>query len=104
LADLVFIDPPYTVMHNNNGFVKYNAQLFSWKDQAKLATAIKAAANRGALIMMSNADHDSVRALYDGFGTYHSLTRASILAGDPGYRRSATELLVTNYPVQEVPG
>lgn len=99
--DFVFIDPPYTVMHNNNGFVKYNAQLFSWKDQARLATAIKAAGKRGALIMMSNADHESVRALYDGFGTHHSLIRASILAGDPGYRRSATELLVTNYPMPD---
>ena len=102
-GDFVFIDPPYTVMHNNNGFVKYNAQLFSWKDQARLATAIKAAGKRGALIMMSNADHDSVRELYDDFGTHHSLTRASILAGDPGYRRNATELLVTNYPIPEAP-
>lgn len=102
-GDFVFIDPPYTVMHNNNGFVKYNAQLFSWKDQARLATAIKAAGDRGALIMMSNADHGSVRELYDGFGTHHSLTRASILAGDPDYRGSATELLVTNYPITETP-
>jgi DNA adenine methylase len=100
-GDFVFIDPPYTVMHNNNGFVKYNAQLFSWKDQARLATAIKAAGGRGALIMMSNADHDSVRALYDGFGTHRSLKRASTLAGDPDYRRNATELLVTNYPIPE---
>lgn len=101
--DFVFIDPPYTVMHNNNGFVKYNAQLFSWKDQARLAHAIKAAGKRGALIMMSNADHESVRALYDGFGTHFSLTRTSILASDPGYRRSATELVVINYPVLNTP-
>jgi len=103
-GDFVFIDPPYTVMHNNNGFVKYNAQLFSWKDQARLATAIKAAGDRGAFIMMSNANHDSVRALYDGFGTHRALTRASILAGDPSYRRNATELLVTNYPIPKAPG
>jgi DNA adenine methylase len=102
-GDFVFIDPPYTVMHNNNGFVKYNAQLFSWKDQARLATAIKAAGERGALIMMSNANHDSVRALYNGFGTHRTLTRASILAGDPYHRRSATELLVTNYSIPETP-
>jgi DNA adenine methylase len=102
-GDFVFIDPPYTVMHNNNGFVKYNAQLFSWTDQARLATAIKEASERGALIMMSNADHASVKALYRGFGTHHILTRTSILAGNPGWRRSATELLVTNYPVPEMP-
>ena len=100
--DFVFIDPPYTVMHNNNGFVKYNAQLFSWTDQARLATSIKAAAERGALIMMSNADHESVRTLYDGFGSHHVLSRSSVLAGDPGKRRSATELLVTNYPVPKI--
>lgn len=95
--DFVFIDPPYTVMHNNNGFVKYNARLFSWTDQARLAEAIKAASKRGALIMMSNAAHTSVKALYDGFGTHHTLTRSSVLAGEPSHRRNATELLVTNY-------
>jgi DNA adenine methylase len=88
-------------MHNNNGFVKYNAQLFSWPDQARLATAIKAASKRGALIMMSNADHESVRALYKNFGTHHVLTRSSVLAGDAGQRRSTTELLVMNY---QIPG
>ena len=98
--DFVFVDPPYTVMHNNNGFVKYNAKLFSWPDQARLAKAIKAASRRGAMVMISNADHPTVRTLYEGFGTHRSLKRHSILAGDPAYRRSATELLITNYPAQ----
>jgi DNA adenine methylase len=101
--DFVFVDPPYTVMHNNNGFVKYNAQLFSWADQARLATAIKAAAERGVMIMMSNANHESVRSLYNGFGNHYILTRSSVLAGDPDKRRSATELLVTNYLVPGTP-
>ncbi len=96
-GDFVFVDPPYTVMHNNNGFVKYNAQLFSWTDQARLAIAIKTAADRGALIMMSNADHASVKELYSGFGTHHILARSSVLAGDATKRRGATELLITNY-------
>ena len=96
-GDFVFVDPPYTVMHNNNGFVKYNAQLFSWPDQARLATAIKAAAKRGVLIMMSNADHESVKTLYKDFGTHHILTRSSVLSGNPDRRRNATELLITNF-------
>jgi DNA adenine methylase len=102
-GDFVFIDPPYTVMHDNNGFVKYNAQLFSWQDQARLAAAIKTAAHRGVLIMMSNANHTSVKTLYNGFGNHHILTRASVLAGNPDRRRSATELLVTNYAVPALP-
>jgi DNA adenine methylase len=102
-GDFVFIDPPYTVMHNSNGFVKYNSQLFSWNDQARLAAEIKAAGHRGVLVMMSNADHSSVRELYRGFGTHHTMTRTSVLAGDPERRRSSTELLVTNYSLPQNP-
>ena len=96
-GDFIFVDPPYTVMHNNNGFVKYNSQLFSWKDQTRLAIEVKAAGERGVLVMLSNADHVSVRQLYAGFGTHHILSRSSVLAGDPACRRHATELLITNY-------
>lgn len=95
--DFVYVDPPYTVMHNNNGFVKYNSKLFSWPDQARLAKALKSADKRGVLVMLSNADHPSVRALYEGFGKPQVLSRHSVLSGDSSFRRSATELLITNY-------
>lgn len=96
-GDFIYADPPYTVMHNNNGFVKYNAKLFSWPDQARLAKALKSADVRGALIMLSNADHPSVRALYDGFGKAQTVSRHSRLSADSNFRRSACELLITNY-------
>jgi len=97
--DFVFVDPPYTVVHNNNNFVKYNSKLFSWTDQAKLASAVKRAARRGAAVMISNADHQSVRELYIGFGTHHRVDRTSILAADLLHRRKTTELVITSYRV-----
>ena len=101
-GDLVFIDPPYTVMHNQNNFVKYNSSLFSWSDQIRLAECIKAASGRGAMIMLSNADHNSVRELYRDFGYHYRISRSSVLSADSSFRRKTTELLVTTFPIPKL--
>jgi DNA adenine methylase len=96
-GDFLYVDPPYTVMHNSNNFVKYNDVLFSWADQQRLANATRQAAKRGAMVFVSNADHASVRALYKGLGKQHIIRRTSILAASPSARRSTTEIAITNY-------
>lgn len=96
-GDFIYADPPYTVMHNNNNFIKYNTNLFSWGDQVRLSAALRRAGERGALIMLSNADNSSVRSLYDNFGVHRRLERSSVLAAGSSYRRKTTELLITNY-------
>lgn len=96
-GDFLYVDPPYTVMHNKNNFVKYNASLFSWDDQIRLASAIRRAASKGALIMLSNAHHKCVSVLYHEFGNHYPLERSSILASSSERRRKTTELLITNY-------
>ncbi len=96
-GDFVFVDPPYTVMHNNNNFIKYNANLFSWVDQVRLSSVIRRAASRGAMIMLSNADHSSIRALYRDFGHHYRVARSSVLAAESDRRCKTTELVITTY-------
>ena len=97
-GDFVYADPPYTVKHNLNGFVKYNENIFSWADQVRLARVLRDAAARGAHVMVSNADHPSVRELYnDEIWRCQSVSRYSRLASASEHRRGTTELLVTNY-------
>ena len=95
--DFVFIDPPYTVTHNNNGFIKYNDVLFSWEDQIRLAKAAMSAKRRGSLVFVSNADHAAVRELYDGFHFHHQLSRASILSAASSARKRTSESAFLSY-------
>ena len=93
-ADLVFADPPYTVRHNNNAFVKYNEKLFSWEDQVRLSKCLKKAASRGVKIIATNAYHPSVIELYQGAFELSPITRKSHISADRRYRGSYKELLI----------
>lgn len=94
--DLVFVDPPYTVKHNLNGFIKYNEKLFSWDDQVRLHDCLLRADAAGAKIVMTNADHRSIRQLYKGGFRISRLKRHSKLAADSSNRGVIGELLITN--------
>lgn len=95
--DFLFVDPPYTVKHNLNGFVKYNERIFSWDDQVRLRDALIRADARGVRILMTNADHESIRDLYRGLFWVESVGRHSVLAGAGGTRGRVTELLIRNW-------
>jgi DNA adenine methylase len=93
-GDFIYADPPYTVHHNMNGFIKYNEVLFSWDDQRRLCAALLRASKRGAKFLLSNADHASVRGLYSNIASIKTVNRASIISGDRNARGITTELLV----------
>jgi DNA adenine methylase len=92
-GDFLFVDPPYTVQHNLNGFIKYNENIFSWEDQARLRNAIASAIGLGVSVVLTNADHESVRDLYAGLCEYRAISRQSILAGEAARRGPTTEAL-----------
>jgi DNA adenine methylase len=96
-GDFVFVDPPYTVKHNLNGFVKYNDHIFSWTDQVRLRDAVVRASQRGAMVLVTNANHQSIREIYDRIGTQTVLNRASILAASSVHRSQIEELAIRTW-------
>jgi DNA adenine methylase len=95
-GDLVFVDPPYTTLHNNNGFIKYNEKLFTWLDQIRLRDCLVRATSRGATIIAANADHESIRVIYRDFFAIRALQRPSVIAASAQFRRTVGELLITS--------
>lgn len=96
-GDFMFVDPPYTVLHNKNGFVKYNQKIFNWDDQIRLSILLKKAADRGVNFILTNADHDSIKELYRDFLVCKSISRHSVIAASSKKRSKTTELLVSTY-------
>jgi DNA adenine methylase len=92
-GDLVFLDPPYSTAHNCNGFVNYNQKIFTWDDQKRLMKAVRGAKQRGAQVVLTNADHESIHELYVGLGAPRVVSRSSVIAGSAQSRRGTTEAL-----------
>lgn len=89
-GDVVYFDPPYTVAHGNNGFLKYNERIFSWADQVRLAAHAHTLAHRGCCVIVSNADHRSINALYRDFKCI-KVNRFSRIAASSEFRKPITE-------------
>jgi len=94
-GDVLFCDPPYTVRHKFNGFVKYNENLFSWADQVRLRNSLVRAQDRGARIFITNADHESIHELYVRDFAIESTSRFSPIGGANAVRGQFAELLIT---------
>ncbi len=93
-GDLLFVDPPYTVTHNNNSFIKYNEKLFSWDDQVRLYHALEKARKRGVCILATNANHNDIENIYKKTFKTIVVRRNSVLAGKTEYRKEIEELVI----------
>lgn len=93
-GDLIFADPPYTVKHENNGFIKYNGKLFSWNDQIRLRNSLLRAKQRGVIFLLTNACHDSIRNLYSDFCNIVAVERSSVIAAETKNRKICKEYVI----------
>ncbi len=96
MNDLIFIDPPYTVAHGLNGFVKYNQKIFSWDDQLRLRDFLTFIKEKNAYFIMTNAHHDSIIELFNDMGEIIIQSRPSLVGGKGAKRATYKEILVSN--------
>lgn len=97
-GDLVFLDPPYTVTHNDNGFIKYNQHLFSFSDQERLSTFIDIIKQKNAFYILTNAAHNAIENLFSKGDTIVKRSRASLIGGTNAQRGHYHEMIFTNIP------
>lgn len=99
--DLVFLDPPYTVTHNNNGFIKYNARLFDIEAQNRLSEFLNGVQEIGAHYILTNAAHAEVRRIFTkpGQNQIFETSRASLVGGKKAKRGKYKEYIITNIDV-----
>lgn len=94
--DLVFLDPPYTITGNKNGFIKYNKKLFSYEDQIRLATYISELVKKEAFYILTNAFHPEIKKLFGKVDKPLIVTRANVIGGSNAKRGTIKEYIFTN--------
>ncbi len=95
--DFVFIDPPYTVSHNQNSFIRYNEQLFTWSDQERLLQSLCSARSRDVNVIATNANYDKLRTMYTDSGFYViPVKRHSVMSAKSENRQIQEELLISS--------
>lgn len=94
--DLVYLDPPYTITHNQNGFLKYNEKLFSISDQKRLSVFIDQIKYANAYYILSNAAHKEVKKIFYKDDRIIEVKRNSLIGGLKAKRGVFQEYIFTN--------
>lgn len=93
---LVFLDPPYTHSKIENGFIQYNQKTFTLQDQLRLSIMIDKIKSRGAYYILTNADHEVIRKVFDKGDRMIPIVRSSGIGGKNAQRGQYEECIFTN--------
>ncbi len=93
-GDVIFCDPPYEPMPDENGFTAYSGNAFTFEHQTRLVECLVAARKRGAKVVITNSSAPSVVDLYtrNGFRIMPLAARRSVSCkGDT--RKTADDII-----------
>jgi len=94
-GDFVYCDPPYvSIGKTNASFTAYAKGGFSSSDQIQLATCCRQAADRGAVVVVSNHDTPESRDLYSNADDIYELDVKRTIGGKGAIRGAVGEVIV----------
>ena len=97
-GDLVYADPPYLpLLEGMDTFTAYTAAGFGPADHRVLVDGLRAARQRGALVMISGSNGPLTREIYGDDWHATALTRSGGMSCDGDNRQPAPELLLTSW-------
>lgn len=96
-----YLDPPYIPVSPTANFTNYSAGGFNLASQEKLARFCDRLDRKGMYFLLSNSDTEWCRQTYRHYNQTKVYRRGTINS-DPTKRQKVTELLIYNYPVEDM--
>jgi DNA adenine methylase len=96
-GDTVYLDPPFLPLSATANFTAYSKDGFSWGDQQRLAKAAQAAADRGARVVISQANIPAAHGLYAG-AEIHEIEVHRSISCKASSRGKAKEIIAVYHP------
>ena len=94
-GDFVYFDPPYMPLSKTAHFTRYAKDDFQQSDQQELAQLCRQLHQKNIRFLASNAYHDDIKDLYEGFEIVEIKARRSINSKADG-RSAISEALIYN--------
>ncbi len=105
-GDFVYFDPPYMPISPTANFTSYHQKDFTLEDQKRLAKTIRKLSSKNVKILLSNAYHPTVKAIYESIPNIHffEILAPRFINSNGNGRGAIKEYALTNYePIKNSP-
>ena len=95
-GDFIYFDPPYDTTDEVNSFIDYTKDGFDREEQRNLKELCDQLSEKNIKWMVSNANTDFIRNLYDGY-IVEDIQAKRMINSKAFSRNDATEVIIRNY-------